>query len=70
MESEVKVLISESYSALCDPVDCTLPGSSVQGIHQARILSGLPFPTPGDQTPVSRIAGRFFIFWTTKKLPI
>ena len=28
-------------------MDCNLPGSSVQGIHQARILSGLPFPSPG-----------------------
>ena len=33
---------------LCDPMDCGLPGSSVQGIFQARILNGLPFPPPGD----------------------
>ena len=32
---------------LCDPLDCCLPGSSVPGIFQARILDGLPFPTPG-----------------------
>ena len=25
---------------LCDPMDCSLPGSSVHGILQARILSG------------------------------
>ena len=29
-------------------MDCSLPGSSVCGILQARILSGLPFPSPGD----------------------
>ena len=29
-------------------MDCSLPGSSVHGILQARILEGLPFPTPGD----------------------
>ena len=29
-------------------MDYSLPGSSVHGISQARILSGLPFPTPGD----------------------
>ena len=29
-------------------MDCSLPGSSVHGISQARILSGLPFPSPGD----------------------
>ena len=31
---------------LCDPMDCSLPGSSVDGILQAR--SGLPCPPPGD----------------------
>ena len=29
-------------------MDCSLPGSSVRGILQARILSGLPCPPPGD----------------------
>ena len=32
----------------CDPLDCSLPGSSVHGILQARVLSGLPFPSPED----------------------
>ena len=31
---------------LCDPMDRSLPGSSVHGIVQARIWSGLPFPSP------------------------
>ena len=30
------------------PVDCSLPGSSVHGFFQARILDGLSFPPPGD----------------------
>ena len=30
---------------LCNPMDCSLPGSSVDEILQA---SGLPFPSPGD----------------------
>ena len=30
----------------CNPVDCSLPGSSVHGLFQARILDGLPFPFP------------------------
>ena len=29
-------------------MDCSLPGASVRGISQARILNGLPFPSPGD----------------------
>ena len=33
---------------LCDTMDCSLLGSAVHGISQARILSGLPFPPPGD----------------------
>ena len=28
----------QSYLTLCDPMDCMLPGSSVHGIPQARIL--------------------------------
>ena len=31
-----------------DSVDCSPPGSSVQGVLQARILEWLPFPLPGD----------------------
>ena len=36
---------------LCDPMDCSPPGSSVHGILQARILEWRilePFPSPGD----------------------
>ena len=33
---------------LCDPMNCNPPGSSVHGILQARIVSGLPFPSLGD----------------------
>ena len=32
---------------LCNPMDCSLPGSSVHRIFQARVLNGLPFPSPG-----------------------
>ena len=32
----------------CDPMNCSLPGSSVDGILQAEYQSGLPFPSPGD----------------------
>ena len=30
--------VTESYPTLCDPMNCNLPGSSVHGILQARIL--------------------------------
>ena len=30
--------IAQSCPTLCDPMDCSLPGSSVHGILQARVL--------------------------------
>ena len=36
----------------CDPMDCSMPGSSVHGISQQEDWSGLPFPSPGDLYPV------------------
>ena len=36
MESESEV--AQSCLTLCDPMDCSLPGSSVHGIFQARVL--------------------------------
>ena len=44
----MKVLVTQSRSILSNPVDCSLTGSSDRGILQARILSGLPCPPPGD----------------------
>ena len=32
------VIVTQSCSTLCDPMDCSLPGPSVHGILQARIL--------------------------------
>ena len=63
----------------CDLMDCSLPGSSVHGILQARILEWIAIlfsrgsSQPRDQTWVSLIAGRFFTIWATAeahKLPI
>ena len=36
MKSESEV--TQSHPTLCDPMDCSLPGSSVHGIFQARAL--------------------------------
>ena len=50
----------------CDPMDCSLPGSSVHGIFQARVLEwgaislSRGASQPRDQTVVSCIAGRRF----------
>ena len=52
-----------SHVWLCDPMDCSLPGSSVHGILQVRILEWVALPSSRDQTRISCvfcIAGRFF----------
>ena len=42
-ESEV----AQSCLTLCDPMDCSPPGSCVHGIFQARVLEwGVPLPSP------------------------
>ena len=43
------IVLQCSYSCLtlCDPMDCSLPGSSVYEISQQAYWSGLPFPSPG-----------------------
>ena len=61
-ESEVALLCP----TLCNPMDCSLPGSSIHGILQARILewAAISFSRassqPRDQILVSLIAGRRF----------
>ena len=59
----VCVFGTQSRCILCNPVDCSLPGSSVHGILQARILEWVAIPfsrglsQPRDWTRVSCIAG-------------
>ena len=70
---KLKELVPQSYLTLCEPTVCSPPGSSVQGILQARILEwvAIPFsrssPWPKDRTWVSCIAGGFFTTWTTRE---
>ena len=44
----ILVNVTQSCPTLCDPVDCSLPGFSVQGILQARILEWVTIPSPED----------------------
>ena len=43
-DSLEEVKVTQSCPTLCDPMDCSLPGSSVHGILQARILEWAAFP--------------------------
>ena len=64
--SKVKVFIVQSCLTLCDPPDCSPPGSPVHGILQARILEWVAMPSsrgssrPKDGAQASCIAGRCF----------
>ena len=72
-ESGVKALVAQSCPALCDPMDCSLPGSSVHGILQTKILKWVAIPfsrgssQPRDRTQVSCIASKFFTIWATRE---
>ena len=55
-------------------MDCSLPGSSVWGIFQARVLEWVAISfsrgssQPRDWTWVSHIAGRCFTVWATREV--
>ena len=69
IESEV----AQSCLTLCDTMDCNLPGSSVDGIFQARVLEWVAISfsrgssRPRNWTRVSCNAGRPFTVWATKE---
>ena len=69
---EVKALVAQLYPILCDPMDCSPPVSSVNGIFRQEYWS-IPFSKgyslPRDQTQVTCIAGRFFTIWATGEAP-
>ena len=44
----VEVLVTQSCPPLCDPIECSPPGSSVHGILWQEHWRGLPFPSPRD----------------------
>ena len=68
-------LVTKLCPTLCDPMDYSLPGFSVHGILQARILGWVAISfsrgsfQPGYYILVSCIAGRFFTDWATREAP-
>ena len=69
--SVLSVLVTQSCPTLCNPMDCDMPGFSVYGGLQARILEWIAISfsrgscQPRDQIWVSHIAGKLFIVWAT-----
>ena len=75
----VRAKLIQLRLTLCDPMDCSLPDSSVHGIPHARILGWVVMPSsrgsspPRDRTLVSYsscIVGEFFMAETPGKPPI
>ena len=70
---KVQVLVTQLCLTLCDPMDCSPPGSSVHGILQARILEWIAICFSRgsywlrDWTQVSCIAGKLFTVWATRE---
>ena len=72
IQSESKV--AQSCPTLCNPMDCSPPGSSIHGILQTRILEWVAISCsrrslrPRDWIQVSRIVGRCFTIWATREV--
>ena len=75
---KVKMLVSQSSPTptsptFCIPMDASLPGSSVTGILQVRLLEwdaisySIGSSWPGGWIWVCCFAGRFFAIWTTRE---
>ena len=48
VDKRVRTKSLQLWPTLCDPMDCSPPGSSVHGILQARVLQWVDFSPPGD----------------------
>ena len=65
--------VAQLCPTLCNPMDCSPPGSLVHGIFQAWILEWVAISFsrgsfwPRDQTQVSHIVGRRFTIWATRE---
>ena len=72
---KVKAVVTRSCPTLCNPVDCSPPGSSVHGASQARIAEWVAISFsrvsswPRDQTQIC-IAGRLFTTWANQGSPV
>ena len=47
--------VTQSYLTLCDPMDCSPPGSSIHGILQARILEWVAISFSKSVSPINSL---------------
>ena len=62
-ESEV----AQSCPTLSDPMDCSPPGSSIQGIFQPRVLEWVPVPSPRNHYAIVNWQQFFFLCGSVEK---
>ena len=68
--------VAQLCPTLCDPMSCSLPGSSVHRIFQAIVLEWIAISfsrgssQPRDRTRVSHIVDRRFTVWATREVPL
>ena len=68
--------VAQSCPTLCDPMDCSPPGSSVHGIFQAVVLEWIAISfsrgssQPRDQTLVSGIVDRHFTVLAAREVVV
>ena len=73
--SQKNVFVTQSCPTLCDPMDCSLPASSVHGILQAQMLEreAIPFSRefsqPRDGSQVFCIAGDTLSILWSRNIP-
>ena len=66
--------VAQLCPTLCDPMNCSLPGFSVHGIFQTRILEWVAISfsrgssQPRDQIQISCIAGRLLTGWAMREV--
>ena len=73
MTTPTTSLVVQLYPTLCNPMDCSPPGSSAHGILYTRILEWVAIPVsrgsswPRDRTCVSCISRQILHRWATRK---
>jgi len=67
----IACLHAQSCPTLCDPMNCSLPGSSVHGIFQARILEWVAISSSRGSS-LQELNSHFLrlLHWQVKSLPL
>ena len=67
----VRANLLQLCPTLCNPMDCSLPGSSVHGTLQARILEWVAIPSSRGSSQPSGLASISWVScWQTSSLPL